>query len=445
MSGPFDTPAWPDRLPARYWLADVHVPRALREAPADAARVALLVDGGTITGIEAAPSGDAPVFALAGATALPAFVDVHTHLDKGDLLAAGLPAADTLRDAVDAARADYAHWTEDELGQRIAFGLRTAQAHGIRALNTHCDWPQPQGNAAWRALQQLRSEWKGRIELHITALVDTAEFGDAERADTIARTVAAGGGRLGLFVYPGVRAQDLRQAFVQAQRHGLVLDLHVDEHLAPAVTHLPLIAQLAREHGLAGRVLCSHACVLSVLPDAERDRTLDQLAEARIGLVALPYTNLYLQDAGREDGRRSTPRLRGLLPVHEARQRGVAVAFAADNHRDPFFPAGDLDPLQLLALAALVAQLDDPLGQWSDTITRTPAAMLGLAWDGVLRAGAPADLVLHPGRSNAEVLARPALGRQVLRAGQRLPAAEAALPDFRGLDGLRRRDARSLP
>jgi cytosine deaminase len=442
--GPFDAPAWPDRLPGRYWLADVHVPRALREAPGNAARVALLVEDGAIAAVEGTPSGDAPVFQLQGATALPAFVDVHTHLDKGDLLAMGLSAADTLRDAVDVARADYQHWSDDELRHRIVFGLRTAYAHGIRALNTHCDWPQPHGNAAWRVLQALRAEWKGRVDLHVTALVDTADFGDADRAGTIARTVAAGRGRLGLFVYPGVRPQDLRQAFTEAQRHGLVLDLHVDEHLAPAITHLPLIAQLAREHGLAGRVLCSHACVLSVLPEDERGRVLDQLAEARIGLVALPYTNLYLQDAGRHDGLRRTPRLRGLLPVHEARRRGIALAFAADNHRDPFFPAGDLDPLQLLALATLAAQLDDPLADWSDTITRAPAQMLGLAWDGLLRAGAPADLVLHPGRSNAEVLARAATGRQVLRAGQRLTAGEAALPDFRELDGLRRPGSRSM-
>jgi hypothetical protein len=55
-----------------------------------------------------------------------------------------------------------------------------------------------------------------------------------------------------------------------------------------------------------------------------------------------------------------------------------------------------------------------------------------------LQPGATADLVLHSGRSSAEVLGRPqpgALGRQVLRAGQRLSAHEAQLPDFRELGG----------
>jgi cytosine/adenosine deaminase-related metal-dependent hydrolase len=49
----------------------------------------------------------------------------------------------------------------------------------------------------------------------------------------------------------------------------------------------------------------------------------------------------------------------------------------------------------------------------------------------VLRAGAPADLVIHPGRSSAEVVGRPAHGRQLIRAGQR---CTPELPDFRELD-----------
>ena len=93
--------------------------------------------------------------------------------------------------------------------------------------------------------------------------------------------------------------------------------------------------------------------------------------------------------------------------------------------------------MESLGLAALAAQLDDAVPRWAASITRTPAERLGLAWDGVLRAGAPANLVLHPGRNSAEVLSRPTQGRVVLRQAQPLPADQAALPDFRELDGLR--------
>jgi cytosine deaminase len=179
--------------------------------------------------------------------------------------------------------------------------------------------------------------------------------------------------------------------------------------------------------------------VLGVLEPGEREALLDDVAASGLGLVSLPWTNLYLQDNASDPahGGRRTPGRRGLLPVHEARARGIPLAFASDNHRDPFFPGGDLDPLQTLALAAMAAHLDEPVRDWADTITRQGAVVLGLPGDGVLRPGAPADLVIHPGRSSVEVVGRAAHGRRVVRAGRLLAGAEAAPPDFRELDGLR--------
>ena len=425
-----------DALPSRYWLVRANVSPALLQAPG--APVALLVEEGRIAAIERQPTPDAVQFDLDGATVLTRFVDPHVHLDKGDLLAMGLQPAESLMDAVAAVRADYARWTEDELRQRIDFGLRTAFAHGTRALNTYCDWSEPEGPLAWAVLQASREDWHGRIELLLTALVDVAHFAQEDQADVISRAVAMGGGRLGLFVYPGAEPRALRRAFECAARQGLAMDIHADEHLEPPVTQLGLIASLAREFGLGPRTVCSHACVLQMLSSPERLRVLESLAEAGVSLVCLPYTNLYLQDSARDcRGQRTTPQRRGILPVHEARAHGIALAFGSDNHRDPFFPGGDLDPLQLLALATLVAQLDEPLRDWADTITTIPARFLGLAWDGVLRPGAPADLVIHPGRNSREVLGRVGAGRRVLRNGQPLGQAEAQLPDFRDLDALR--------
>jgi cytosine deaminase len=429
---PFAADRWPAELPPRYWLADATVPAALRPAGLPA-RLALRVDGAHIGAVQPRAGDDAPVFALDGATVLSAFVDAHTHLDKGDLLAAGLAPERELFAAVERVRADYARWSEGELRARIGFGLRCAFAHGTRALNSYCDWSEPEGPLAWRVLQALRREWAGRIELTLTSLLAIDELADAARGETMARALAAGGGVFGLFVYPGAPVELLPRAFDLAERFDLRLDFHVDEHLHPPAANLGAIARLARARGWGSRTVCGHACVLCALPEGERDALLDEVAASGMALVTLPLTNLYLQDST-ASGPRRTPRRRGLLPVHEARARGVAVAIASDNHRDPFFPGGDLDPLQALALGALALQLDAPVEDWADTITATPARLLHLDWDGVLRAGAPADLVLHPGRCSAEVLSRSGHGRQLVRAGRRV---QPVLPEPRELDNLR--------
>lgn len=450
---PFSPDRWPAQLPPACWLLRAHVPPALRDGLRDGppdGPCALLLRDGRLARVLPQPAFDAlpapaePVFDLDGATVLSAFVDPHAHLDKGDLCAAGLAPERDLFDAITRVRGDYVHWTAGELTRRIDFALRSAFAHGTRALNSYCDWPVPQGPTAWRVLQDARTRWAGRVELVITALVSIAEFEDPQRAQTIARSVAEGDGVLGPFVYPGAPVHLLPRVFDLAVQHGLRLDFHVDEHLDPPQANLGHVARLAREREWGTRTVCGHCCVLGALEVGERDALLDEVAASGLGLVSLPWTNLYLQDNGVEaggDGRRRTPRRRGLLPVHEARARGIPLAFASDNHRDPFFPGGDLDPLQTLALAAMAAHLDDPVRDWADTVTRQGAALLHLPWDGVLREGAPADLVLHPGRRSVEVVGRAAHGRQVLRGGRRLTPAESTPPDFRELDGLRSQEA----
>ena len=174
-------------------------------------------------------------------------------------------------------------------------------------------------------------------------------------------------------------------------------------------------------------MLCGHCCSLAAQPPDEAAGTLDLVREAGIAVVSLPMCNLYLQD--RVPGR--TPRWRGVTLLHEMAARGIPVALASDNCRDPFHAYGDHDMLEVFREAVRVAHLDRPLGDWPRAVTRTPAAIMALPEAGVMRVGAPADLVLFRARSDSELLSRPQSDRIVLRAGRQI---DTTPPDYRELD-----------
>jgi cytosine/creatinine deaminase len=193
-----------------------------------------------------------------------------------------------------------------------------------------------------------------------TPLCPVDLLGDPDLGPTIARAVAAtGDGVLGGFAYRNADLNEkLARIFRLAADHALRLDFHVDEGLEVEAQGLDEIVRLTGEYGMAGRVLCGHACSLSVRPADAVARVLDGAAAAGVALCVLPATNLWVQDSA--VGR--TPRLRGLAPLHEARAAGVRVMFGTDNVSDTFYPLGCYDPLETLRLACTAAHLDPPHG-----------------------------------------------------------------------------------
>ena len=250
--------------------------------------------------------------------------------------------------------------------------------------------------------------------------------------ETLAAAAAAQpcSGVLSIFVPPnGDLDGALDDVFGIAERYGLELDFHVDENLDPASQALDAVARAVSRHGFERPVLAGHCCALSVQPDPVVDGTLDRVAEAGIGVVALPLCNAYLMD--RRTGR--TPRHRGVAPVHEMKQRGIPVALASDNVRDGYHAYGDYNLPQLFRDAVRTMHLDHPFADWAGALTATPADFMGLDGHGRLSTGDGADLMVFDARTWPEFIARPQSPRAVLRNGR---PSLAALPDFAELDDL---------
>ena len=357
----------------------------------------------------------APSAAPARGILLSAPVEAHVHLDKTYTAPEAGAAQGDLFAAIARSAAHRAGWTESTLERRMQRALAACWRSGVRALRTHLDWPDAEPPLALRVFERLRAQWAGRIELQFAALTPLDRFADPAAGERIARAVQRAGGVLGAFVYRN-DALDARleRVFALAAAHGLALDFHVDEGLDQDARGLERIARLALVHQavLHGRVVCGHACSLAMQPAAQADATLALCARAGIHLVALPTTNLYLQGAW--DG---TPVPRGITRIREAAAHGLRASLATDNVQDPFYPYGGYDPIDVFALGVQVAHLA-PAIAWLDTITVNPARALGLAWDGRIAPGCPADLVLLAARDEHELIGPHARRRRVIRGGR---------------------------
>jgi len=373
------------------------------------------------------PAGGIPL-------ALTPLVEAHAHLDKAFTAPEHSNASGTMEEAMVVNRREAGQRTAEGVHNRAERALEQAWRYGLRAMRSHVDSLGPWSETCWEVLSSLRQRWAGRVDLELVALVPIQHW-LSEAGERQARQVGAQGGLLGGVLGPpyrldGQEGEALRAMFALAEREGCGIDLHLDESDQPPPRGLLLLHALLRDHRTNVPVTASHASSMGLLEERALRRLADGLAQAGVGVVALPTTNLWLLDRDPE----RTPNRRPMAPIRQLQAAGVTVAVGGDNVQDAWFPGGDFDPVELIRIATVGSQLLPWQRAGLAPLTTAPARLLNLEWDGVLRIGGPADLVVLAARSWTEVLAR-SPQRRVLRGGAWLPPplAEAPSPLLRPL------------
>ena len=334
---------------------------------------------------------------------LPRLVDCHVHLDKAYTWQEHPNLSGSYAGALDANLREHNTRTVASVLQRGERAMERAFANGLRAIRSHVDSGGPGAEPSWDALLTLQQRWRSRIDLQLVALVPLAFWGTAE-ADVLARRVAASGGCLGGVVTPpcgsSVVTEQLEALLRLADRYSCGVDLHIDEADHGAAEGMVQLLKALRRVPVQVPVTCSHASSLSLLPAPRLMRLAERMAAAQINVIALPLTNAWL--LARAD--HATPLQRPQAPIRQLQRCGVPVAVAGDNVADPWFPGGDFDPLALLSASMPLTQLLPWQRLGLAPFTTAPPAILQLEWDGVLRAGAPADLICTEGRGWSDLI-----------------------------------------
>ncbi|BEV35751.1 hypothetical protein CREGCYN_05630 [Synechococcus sp. M16CYN] len=293
--------------------------------------------------------------------------------------------------------------------------MQQAFSQGLRAVRSHIDSGGFEIESSWEALLTLQGRWNGQLELQLVALAPLA-FWSSPEGQLMAVRVAQCGGLLGGVLDPSMIGskvdRQLRILLQLADRHGCGVDLHIDESdKAPAQGIQQLLLALCVTP-VAVPVTCSHVSSLALLPQASLQRLGERMAMAKLQVIALPLTNAWLLARNPD----ITPLHRPQAPIRQLQRCGVQVAVAGDNVADPWFPGGDFDPLTLMATAIPLTQLLPWQRLGLAPFTTAAARILDLSWDGVLREGAPADLICVEGNSWSDAMRRSS-SRKVLVQG----------------------------
>jgi cytosine deaminase len=410
------------------WLPPLRLPRVLLDPrlpdlpAADAeglVTVSLMHQQGRVGAIRPVANVEAAPLALTP------LVEPHAHLDKVFTASAYPNPEGSFAGAFAANSREHGSRTLENVHRRGAQALELAWRHGLRAVRSHVDSLGPAAAISWQALEQLRQDWSGRVELQLVALVPIQHWLTPE-GEALAARVAAAGGVLGGVVGPpfaasGADGRALLALLRLAERHGCAIDLHIDEASDQPGRGLRLLTTLLGQHRIQVPLVCSHASSMALLSPRACRRLAEALAEAEVGVVALPTTNLWL--LGKRQAH--TPLLRIQAPWQQLQAAGVTVAIGGDNVQDPWYPAGSFDPIELLRLSVLISHGQPWRRLGLAPFSSAASRLLGLPWDGVLRLGSPADLVVLGAGSWAELLVS-APQRRVLRGGRWLapPVAE---------------------
>ena len=334
--------------------------------------------------------------------ALPPLVDEHVHANRAFTSQSIRPKS--FNDAVNITLDMFVNFSVEQYALHAERLFSTALGHGTTGLRTHADVDRDTRLRAVEGTLRARELHRQQLAIDVVAFASTrADPANPDTASLLCDAVSQGCAYVG--AVPAFYT-DPRRSIDQLLELAMVLDVnidvHQDEHLDISNAWSEYLADATIANGYLGRVCLSHGCALSELERADQIRVIDKLAEAKISVITLPLTNLYLQQKGN-----GTPQKRGITAVHELLAAGVPVRIGSDNVCDAFFPYGDADLLDAAYITMLAAQLED-----------ATALVQGIC-DGQtkLNVGDDADMVLIKGSSLGEILSRRPSKRIIFQRG----------------------------
>ena len=383
--------------------------------PERAEPVDLAIAGDRIVAVDRAGEPARETVDAGGRLVTPGLVEAHMHLDKALLTERITGTAETAAEAIRLTGAVKRGFTAEDIAARARRVLDMAVAAGTTTMRAHVEVDPIVGLMGMEVMQTLKREYAPAVDLQLCAFAQEGILQAPPTETLLRRALEMGADLIGGCPYNDTDARrHIEIVLALATAFGVDADFHVDFTDEPEHLHVREIVRQTIGAGWQGRVAVGHLTELAALPGAEQAPLIAELAAARIGVISLPLTDLYLM--GRRDERNVR---RGLTPIRRLLEAGVPVALASNNVRNPFTPIGTADPAHLTFVGAVAAHMGtgELMRELVAAITRYPARILNLRDHGCA-VGCRADLVVWDCERVEEIVMAVPPRRLVVKAGR---------------------------
>ncbi|QCC46243.1 cytosine deaminase [Halobellus limi] len=370
-----------------------------------------------------------------GRLVTPPLVEPHVHLDATGT--AGDPSwndSGTLAEGIEVWAEYKGDITVEDILERATRTVEWYASHGVTRIRTHADTTEPSLTTV-EALVELKSRVSDLVDLQVVAFPQDGILTDESHEDLLEDAVEMGVDLVGGIPHNEYTREDGVQsvgiACDLAERHGLPLDLHIDETDDPNSRFTEVLASEAIKRGIGDRVTASHTTATHSYNNAYADKLISMLAESGVSVVTNPPDNSVLQGAYDD-----YPRRRGHTRIDELREAGVTVGIGHDSVLDPWYHYGVADPLDaafILAHYAHMAGRADVEVLW-EMLTDANAEVFDADGYG-LSEGDEGSLVVYDAPDGFNALRTQAPRTLVLREGDPIARTEPSTTTVHRSDG----------
>ncbi|MBC2603595.1 cytosine deaminase [Puniceicoccus vermicola] len=355
-----------------------------------------------------------------GGLVTPPFVDPHFHLDSVHSIdETGENVSGTLLEGIALWKKYKTNLRPDQILERARTYCQEVQALGLQAIRSHVDVSY-ESLAGVEALIQLRDEFAGKIDIQLVAFPQDGFYRNPQGEALLLKALDTGIDVIGGIPHfertydEGSRSVD-RICQIAADR-GIRVDLHCDETDDGASHHVETLAAKTIQYGLTGRTAASHTTSLHSADDAWFAKLLPLLGEAGITIIPNPLINLTLQ--GRFD---HYPKRRGITRIPELDSTGIPVALGQDCVRDPWYPLGTGNLLDVAHMTVHGSQMTgiDQMNRLLPMISSNGATAMGLKGYS-LKENEPAHLLIFQESSFIELLRKRPRPTTIIRTGEEI-------------------------